>query len=116
LRLEESAAEKVRAAFQRSNARDIYDLYQYGQLVFNPELVRMAAVLKCWQDRGLYSGATNFDPAEFLAKLITANYAWDALKDQVAPHAWVEPNKKTILRSKIDPLSYTVGNSTSKPG
>lgn len=91
LRLEEAAAEKVRAAFQRNNARDIYDLYQYGQLVFNPELVRMAAVLKCWQDRGLYNGATNFDPAEFLAKLIPSNYAWDALKDQVAPHAWMEP-------------------------
>jgi predicted nucleotidyltransferase component of viral defense system len=91
LRLEEAAAEKVRAAFQRDNARDIYDLYQYGQLIFDARLLRTAAVLKCWQDRGLYNGQTNFDPAEFLAKLVPANYAWETLKDQVAPHAWVEP-------------------------
>jgi len=91
LRLEEAAAEKVRAAFQRNNARDIYDLYQYGQLVFDSALVRRAAVLKCWQDRGLYNGATNFDPVEFLAKLTPANYVWDGLKDQVAIHAWIKP-------------------------
>jgi predicted nucleotidyltransferase component of viral defense system len=91
LKVEEAAGEKIRAAFQRNNARDIYDLYQYGQLIFDPRLVRTSAVLKCWQDRGLYNGATNFDPVEFMAKLVPANYAWDALKDQVAPHAWVEP-------------------------
>jgi hypothetical protein len=91
LRLEEAAGEKIRAAFQRNNARDIYDLYQYGQLIFDPQLVRTSAVLKCWQDRGLYNGVTNFDPDEFMAKLVPVNYAWDALKDQVALHAWVEP-------------------------
>ncbi|MBX9770020.1 MAG: nucleotidyl transferase AbiEii/AbiGii toxin family protein [Candidatus Obscuribacterales bacterium] len=98
LRLEEAIAEKIRAAFQRDNARDIFDLYQYGQLIFDPQLVRPAAVLKCWQDRGLYNGATNFDPAEFMAKLVPANYAWETLKDQVAPHAWVEPAE---LLSKV---------------
>lgn len=98
LRIEEAAAEKIRATFQRENARDVYDLYQYGQLVFAPELVRTAAVLKCWQDRGLYSGPTNFDPVEFVAKLVPANYAWQGLKDQVAPHAWVEPAE---LLSKV---------------
>lgn len=98
LRLEEAIAEKIRAAFQRDNARDLYDLYQYGQLIFDPQLVRPAAVLKCWQDRGLYNGTTNFDPAEFMAKLVPANYAWETLKDQVAPHAWVEPAE---LLSKV---------------
>lgn len=93
LRLEEAIAEKIRATFQRANARDVYDLYQYGQLVFDPQIVRMAAVLKCWQDRGLYNGATNFDPVEFFANLVPGNYAWETLKDQVAHHAWVEPQK-----------------------
>jgi hypothetical protein len=98
LRVEEAAAEKIRAAFQRDNARDVYDLYQYGQLIFDPQLVRTAAVFKFWQDRGLYNGATNFDPVEFRAKLVPANYAWETLKDQVAPHAWVEPAE---LLSKV---------------
>jgi predicted nucleotidyltransferase component of viral defense system len=98
LRLEEAIAEKIRAAFQRDNARDIYDLYQYGLLLFEPELVRVAAVLKCWQDRGLYNGVTNFDPLEFMTKLVPANYAWGSLKDQVATHAWVEPSE---LLSKV---------------
>ena len=35
LRLEEAIAEKIRAAFQRNNPRDIFDLYQYGQMPFN---------------------------------------------------------------------------------
>ncbi|MBX9878963.1 MAG: nucleotidyl transferase AbiEii/AbiGii toxin family protein [Candidatus Obscuribacterales bacterium] len=93
LQLEEAMAEKIRAAFQRNNARDLYDLYQYNELVFNPELVRIAAVLKCWQDRGLYSGPTNFDPVEFFTKLQPTTYNWEPLKHQVAPHAWVEPAK-----------------------
>jgi predicted nucleotidyltransferase component of viral defense system len=98
LRVEEAAGEKIRAAFQRDNARDIYDLYQYGQLIFDPRLVRTSAVLKCWQDRGLYDGATNFDPIEFIAKLVPANYSWETLKDQVALHAWIEPPE---LLSKV---------------
>jgi hypothetical protein len=53
----------------------------------------MAAVLKCWQDRGLYTGTTNFDPDEFLAKLKPANYEWARLKEQMAAHAWLEPSE-----------------------
>jgi predicted nucleotidyltransferase component of viral defense system len=92
LQLEESIAEKIRAAFQRNNPRDIYDLYQYSQLTFDTDLVRKLAVLKCWQDRGLYDGPLNFDGEEFAEKLNVANYAWDKLKLQVADHCWVQPD------------------------
>lgn len=91
LQVEEAIAEKVRAAFQRTNPRDIFDLNEYGGLVFNVELVRSMSILKCWQDRGLYTGKHNFDPEEFFEKLRPENYNWNALKSQVAKHAWIEP-------------------------
>src|SRR6202042_2520633 len=62
LQAEEAISEKVRGAFQRNNARDIFDLHQYAQVPFDEELVRMMSVMKCWQDRGLYDGPKNFDP------------------------------------------------------
>lgn len=93
LQLEECAAEKVRASFQRSNPRDIFDLHQYGELPFNKELVRTMAILKCWQDRGIYDGPKNFDADEFFDKLNVENYSWDKLKLQVSDHAWIEPKK-----------------------
>lgn len=93
LQLEEAMAEKLRAAFQRTNPRDVFDLYDYGQLVFDAELLRPLAILKCWQDRGLYTGQRNFDPDEFFGKLRADSYNWDILKNQVAKHAWVEPRK-----------------------
>lgn len=90
--------EKIRAAFQRNNSRDIFDLNQYGQLAFNEELVRTMAVLKCWQDRGMYAGPKNFDGEELLSKLQVDKYSWERLKPQVSPHAWIDPS---ILLQKI---------------
>jgi predicted nucleotidyltransferase component of viral defense system len=91
LQAEEAISEKVRAAFQRNNPRDIFDLHQYGQVPFDEVLVRTMSVMKCWQDRGLYDGPKNFDPNEFLDKLKVENYAWERLKLQVSQHAWIEP-------------------------
>lgn len=93
LRLEEAIAEKVRASFQRDNPRDVYDLYQYSALVFDDELVRSMAVLKCWQDRGTYDGPTNFDPEAFLAKLDRNPYAWERLDNQVAARDRIDPRE-----------------------
>jgi len=93
LRLEEAISEKIRASFQRDNPRDIYDLYQYSSLVFDDDLVRPMAVLKCWQDRGAYDGPTNFDPEAFLAKLDRNHYAWERLDNQLAPRDRIEPKK-----------------------
>jgi len=93
LQLEETIAEKIRAAFQRTNPRDVFDLYDYGQLVFDTNLLRPLAILKCWQNRGLYTGPHNFNSEEFFAKLTAEAYNWDVLKAQVAKHAWVEPKQ-----------------------
>lgn len=109
LQEEEAIAEKIRAAFQRNNARDIFDLYQYGQTPFDEQLVRSLSVLKCWQDRGLYDGPTNFDPAEFLGKLKTGNYNWERLRAQLSKHAWVDPPEllKYLVRrfAFLEPLT-----------
>lgn len=93
LQLEETIAEKIRAAFQRTNPRDVFDLYDYGQLVFDTGLLRPLAILKCWQDRGLYTGQHNFNSEEFFGKLRADAFNWDILKAQVAKHAWVDPKK-----------------------
>jgi predicted nucleotidyltransferase component of viral defense system len=93
LQLEEAIAEKVRAAFQRTNPRDLFDLFEYGKLTFDEELLRSLSILKCWQDRGLYAGKQNFDPDEFFGKLNAESYNWNALKGQVAKHAWIDPKE-----------------------
>jgi predicted nucleotidyltransferase component of viral defense system len=49
LQLEEAAAEKIRAAFQRPKIRDLHDLQQLRKQRFDPELVRRMAVLKVWE-------------------------------------------------------------------
>ena len=100
LQTEEAVAEKIRAAFQRNNPRDIFDLHQYAQLTFNQELVRKLTTLKCWQDRGTYDGPTNFDANELLEKFHSNNYRWGGLRAQVSNHAWVEP--ATLLRGLKD--------------
>lgn len=107
LQTEEAISEKVRAAFQRNNARDIFDLFQYGQLVFDEELVRTMSVMKCWQDRGLYDGPTNFDPHEFLEKLKVENYEWDRLKLQVSQHSWIDPASLiSALRQRLSFIEH----------
>lgn len=104
LQAEEAISEKIRAAFQRNNPRDIYDLHQYGQVPFDEELVRTMSVMKCWQDRGLYDGPKNFDPKEFLDNLKMENYAWDRLKLQVSPHSWVAP--QTLIKALRQRFSF----------
>lgn len=49
LQLEEAAAEKIRAAFQRPKIRDLHDLQQLRKQRFDPEMVRRMAVLKVWE-------------------------------------------------------------------
>lgn len=48
--LEEALAEKLAAWRRRRKIRDLYDLYWFGQGVFNEELVRRLLVLKVWHD------------------------------------------------------------------
>ena len=84
----ELIAEKLRAAYQRRKARDVYDLAVFANRPRQEELIRKALVLKLWNVRD------SFDPAAFDARLAEKDhYDWDDLfellpkRDREAPEA-----------------------------
>jgi predicted nucleotidyltransferase component of viral defense system len=74
LQKEELLAEKLRAAFQRLRARDLYDLYLFSGKPFDRNLVRKLAVVKCWNVR------EPFNPDALLSNISGAQYDWDDLQ------------------------------------
>jgi predicted nucleotidyltransferase component of viral defense system len=98
LRLEEIIAEKIRAAFQRRRARDVFDLFQLQRQPFDRPLVRALTVLKLW------SVEDALDPVQFLSDLPAATYEWGDLarlirKDQ-------QPNPKEIVAGCIQGYAF----------
>jgi predicted nucleotidyltransferase component of viral defense system len=84
----ELIAEKLRAAYQRRKARDIYDLAVFATRPRHEQLIRKAFILKLWNVR------KSFDPAAFEARLLEKDrYDWDDLfelipkRDREAPEA-----------------------------
>lgn len=71
LAFEEVIAEKIRAASQRSKARDLHDLSELATRPLNRDLVRALAVLKLWN-----SGGEGLDYERFRAR-ITENGDYD---------------------------------------
>ncbi|MCI4367037.1 MAG: nucleotidyl transferase AbiEii/AbiGii toxin family protein [Thermoplasmata archaeon] len=74
LRLEEAAAEKLRAIQQRATERDMYDAVRYGRKGFDEGLVRLLAVAKLWNDR------ERFDPHRILQTLAEGRREWPDLE------------------------------------
>ncbi|HTT26296.1 MAG TPA: nucleotidyl transferase AbiEii/AbiGii toxin family protein [Thermoplasmata archaeon] len=74
LRLEEAAAEKLRAIQQRATERDLYDAARYGRKGFDADLVRFLAVAKLWNDREA------FDPDRILRTLADGRREWPDLE------------------------------------
>jgi len=68
LQLEEVMAEKIRAAYERTKVRDIYDLSFAATKPFSREKVRLLSVLKCWESR------TVFEPVSFMEKIEKSQY------------------------------------------
>lgn len=74
LALPEILAEKIRACYQRSKARDIYDLGMFATKPLDHRLVRRLVVLKLWQARD------SFDPDRLLQKFDDGRaFDWDDL-------------------------------------
>jgi len=73
LHFEEIVAEKIRASYQRTTTRDVYDLFQFQQRPFNRDLVRTLAILKCWLVRD------SFDPDRLFANIESGRYEWGDL-------------------------------------
>jgi predicted nucleotidyltransferase component of viral defense system len=81
----EMIAEKVRAAFQRTKVRDLYDLHRFATTPFDGELLRGLVVLKLWQVRD------RFVPDSFFAKLRGGDYEWEDIQRLVRASERVDP-------------------------
>lgn len=97
---EEIIAEKLRAAFQRTRARDLYDLYFNTQSYYNKEAVKALAVIKRWNVR------EEFDGNALLRKIRDEEYNWDDLKPFVRRSSWVEPRR--ILSTVESEYAYLI--------
>ena len=74
LQKEELLSEKLRAAFQRIQGRDLYDLYLFSERPFDRDLVRKLVVVKCWNVR------EPFVPESLLDQIATERYDWADLQ------------------------------------
>jgi predicted nucleotidyltransferase component of viral defense system len=88
LRVEEALAEKLRAIQQRATERDLYDAVRYGSRGFQPELVRLLAVAKLWNDREA------FDPDRVLRTLMEGRREWPDLERLIGRRRWRNWNRE----------------------
>lgn len=87
----ELVAEKVRATFQRSKVRDLFDLYSYLRGGGTPvPLLRALVVLKLWQSKD------PFDPSVLFQRFRDGRYDWDDLYRLVRPGR--VPKQDDVLR------------------
>ena len=90
LALPEIIAEKIRACYQRSKARDIYDLFVFAKRPLDQRLIRRLVVLKLWQARD------TFDPSILIKKFDDASsFDWDDLRQLVRRTQAIEPDQIT---------------------
>jgi predicted nucleotidyltransferase component of viral defense system len=90
LALSEILAEKLRACYQRSKARDIYDLGMFATKPLDQPLIRRLVVLKLWQARDA------FDPERLLRKFEEGTgFDWDDLRQLVRRTAAIDRHKIT---------------------
>ena len=92
LQLEEVLAEKIRAAYERTKVRDLYDLSFAATKPFSREKVRLLSVLKCWESR------TVFEPASFIEKIEKSPYEMAEL------HSVVFQTKRVSIKDLINTL------------
>jgi predicted nucleotidyltransferase component of viral defense system len=86
LALPEIIAEKIRACYQRSKARDIYDLSVFATRPLDQPLIRRLVVLKLWQ------AGDGFDPEALMAKFDDGTaFDWDDLRQLVRRTQAIDP-------------------------
>ncbi len=90
LALPEIIAEKIRACYQRSKARDIYDLSVFATRPLDQPLIRRLVVLKLWQAHDA------FVPEAFLGKFADINdFDWEDLRQLVRQTQAIQPDRIT---------------------
>ena len=101
LALPEIIAEKIRACYQRSKARDIYDLSVFATRPLNRPLIRRLVVLKLWQ------AGDAFDPEAFFEKLADASaFDWEDLRQLIRRSQAIEPEQ--IIAACLQGLAFLV--------
>lgn len=98
LDVHEVIAEKLRAGYQRTGVRDLFDLYLFSRKAFDRALVRGLIVLKLWQVRD------PFDPDVFLERLRKGRYDWSDLSRLIASDFHV--GERTILQECLKRFSF----------
>lgn len=98
LAFEEIVAEKIRAAFQRVQVRDVYDLSQMGKRPFDRDIVRSLAVLKCWQV------GDPFDPASLLEGIRSSAYEWSEVDRLVRRER--QPDRMALVQECVDDFHF----------
>jgi len=106
--LNEIIAEKIRACYQRSTVRDLYDLYFFSSRPFNNELTRLLVVLKFWDVHDV------FDPIRFLESISKGNFNWHDLDRLVRKDAWAAPQSLIPSASYNDIHPYLLKDNKGK--
>ena len=96
--LDEIIAEKIRACYQRSTVRDLYDLYVFSKRPFSDALIRLLVVLKFWEVREM------FYPERFLDAVSQGHYNWHDLQRLIRKDALVKP--EVITKNISDRFSF----------
>ena len=91
LRKEELLAEKLRAAYQRFRARDLYDLYLFADRNFDRSTVQKLAVIKCWSVR------EPFNPKALLNSIAETKHDWNDLERLVRREEL--PSQEAVIES-----------------
>lgn len=98
LQKEELLAEKLRAAFQRMRARDLYDLYLFSGRPFDRDLVRKLVVVKCWNVR------EPFNPDVLLSSIAEGKYDWEDLQRLVRRGDL--PSQEIVIRKVTEEYDF----------
>lgn len=87
LTFEEIVSEKIRATFQRTRPRDVYDLYFCLQRPMNLKQLKPLVLVKCWQVRD------PFDVERFVDNLHSPKFNWEELDNLLPKGARPAPEK-----------------------
>jgi hypothetical protein len=98
LQKEELLAEKLRAAYQRFRARDLYDLYLFADRHFDKNMVQKLAVIKCWSVR------EPFNPIDLFNNVSGTKYDWTDLEELVRRGAL--PFQETVIRKVLETYAF----------
>lgn len=87
LTFEEIVSEKIRATFQRTRTRDVYDLYFCFERPMDVQQLKGLVLIKCWQVRD------PFDIDRFVRSLHSTKYRWEELDNLLSKGSRPPPEK-----------------------